>query len=470
MAIFDSIKRIWANLLALDDLMQRSGYSERYTVLQRNRAYYSGDQARQLKVRPMQADDNLVLNFVQLVVERSISLLFGQGVEFDLPGEAESQEQVYLDSVWAANKKGRLLHALAQYGGIYGTCYVKIIPEGVEYKGALYPRLISLNPMYMTVEADPNDKEFVSRYIMQYVTQEAGGEVGHREIISPVYAQLAPEDEGRLTSTITGWLIENYELKVSTQNKWELISSQAWQYPFPPVAHWQNLPQHDDIYGKSDVADILELQDRVNFVASNISKIIRYHAHPKTWGRGTGVSGQTSWGADEMVLLQGEAAQISNLEMQSDLSSSQAFLGALRQALFDISRTVDISSMADRLGALTNFGLRVLYQDSLAKLNTKRELYGEGILDINSRLLALAGMDADPGVLDWPDVLPVNDTEQAQADRFELEAGLASKYTVAKRRGLDYTQEEERLREEKLSSQTIGGALLADFERNLPFG
>ena len=67
-----------------------------------------------------------------------------------------------------------------------------------------------------------------------------------------------------------------------------------------------------------------------------------------------------------------QGTDIYNVEMQSDLASSQTYLMTVRQGLFDITRTVDISSMNDKLGALTNFGLRVLYQDSLSKNETKK--------------------------------------------------------------------------------------------------
>ena len=66
-----------------------------------------------------------------------------------------------------------------------------------------------------------------------------------------------------------------------------------------------------------------------------------------------------------MVTTSDPNALIQNLEMQSDLNSSLNFIRYLRQALFDVSRAVDIDSMADKLGSLTNFGLRVLYQDAL---------------------------------------------------------------------------------------------------------
>jgi hypothetical protein len=113
---------------------------------------------------------------------------------------------------------------------------------------------------------------------------------------------------------------------------------------------------------------------------------------------------------------------------------------------------VDISSMADKLGALTNFGLRVLYADALFKLGTKRELYGDGIEELVRRLLILNGMDEDPGEIIWPDMLPENDVEKLNTQRQEMDLKLKSPQTVASERGIDFEKEQVLLSEVKDNS------------------
>jgi hypothetical protein len=137
----------------------------------------------------------------------------------------------------------------------------------------------------------------------------------------------------------------------------------------------------------------------------------------------------------------------------------------LRQTLFDISRTVDISSMADKLGALTNFGLRVLYGDALAKLNTKRELYGDALLEINRRLLALANMDTEPGELVWPEALPSDQREESEVLARDLELRLVSKQTVSGKRGYQWETEMERMEGESAGEDNLGSALLRAFNQ-----
>jgi len=155
---------------------------------------------------------------------------------------------------------------------------------------------------------------------------------------------------------------------------------------------------------------------------------------------------------------------IQNLEMQSDLSSSLSFIRYLRQALFDVSRAVDIDSLSDKLGSLTNFGLRVLYQDALGKLEEKRGLYAEAIVEINHRLLELAGADdTDGGEVVWPDVMPVDAVGQAQALSTDIDFGLVSKQTASGLRGYTWEDEEKRMSNERVASDNVGAALLRAF-------
>ncbi len=120
--------------------------------------------------------------------------------------------------------------------------------------------------------------------------------------------------------------------------------------------------------------------------------------------------------------------------------------------------------MADKLGALTNFGLRVLASDSLDKCNTKRMFFGEMLTELSRRLLVLAGIQAVPCDIVWGDPLPRNKAEDIQADLELLAAGVVSKQTLSEKYGYDWEAEQERITEEKTTGDNaIGAALLRSF-------
>lgn len=454
MAITDIFRGWLWNFLMPGEVFDES-WRERIERYSRYKEYYDGQHKRQLKHKPMQADDNLVENYTSLIVERSISMLLGDGLQFELE---DDNAQALIDEIATANHFKVLLHDAAQNASIYGTGFFKLILGGVESRqreNKFLTRIVVLDPRWMKIVTPPEDIDRVIGYEMRFNI----GDTARKEVI-----EIFRQDE--MTGEILSWLVSNYEANRTTGGRWNLINEVEWPYEFPPIVHWKNLPQANDCYGQSDLEDALELQDRINFVSSNISKIIRYHGHPKTWGRGAGLGNKVNWGADEVVLLNGQDAHLANLEMQSDLASSREYRNDLKAALFDITRTVDLSAMKDKIGQLTNFGLRVLYNDALDKLSTKRDLFGEALIEAIHRILILEGEDnTNPGIIVWPEPLPIDKTERDQSDGFDLDRGLVSKETIATRRGYDWNKELERIEAERASEDNIGSALLRAFNR-----
>ena len=445
MAFMEDIRTRLLNWMfgSMDD-----AYSERVDYIMDRREYRLGMQKQFIKVRPNQADDNLTMNFVGLIVERSVSMLFGKGVRFEY-GEDEAAQEL-INEVWQANDQNVLLHRLGTFGADGGMCFVKVVPrEGKPL------RLVGLDPSLMDIHTDPDDWQKVTAYVIQYKTLKDGKEVGKREI-----TQL---DDSGLT-----WTITEYENSDSTGHKWQQVGEPvAWEYEFPPITHWQNLPNVMDAWGMPDITnDVINLQDRINFVSSNISKIIRLYAHPPRWGKGLGNMKDLTLGPDDMIVV-GDNGEINQLESIGDMGASLAFLNVLRQSMMDITRTVDISSLHDKIGALTNFGLRVLYQDALQKLGTKRELYEEGLQELNKRILALNGMDDAPECeVTWIDPLPDNEKEEAMAVEADLRMGIVSRQTVSEKREYDWETEQERMSGEQLAGDNLGANLLRAFDTN----
>ena len=123
--------------------------------------------------------------------------------------------------------------------------------------------------------------------------------------------------------------------------------------------------------------------------------------------------------------------------------------------------------MADKVGALTNFGLRVLFMDEMIKTRTKRKLVGAGFVELNRRALILAGFaeDVEGGDPIWQDPLPVNEVEQAQSVQADLGMEIVSKQTASETRGYDWETEQERMEEEQSTQGNIGEQLLTAFSQ-----
>jgi hypothetical protein len=411
----------------------------RYATL---RNYYNGDHRAQLKDKEGKGtSDNITVNLVGLAVDRSVSRLYRGGVTWKLP-EGRTKQQEYLDKVWELNKQPILLTQVGLHGAVYGTPYFKTSPEGITdpFDGEKYPRLIPLDPEITRIKTDPQDMGKVALYQIRYkIGNKAHYEITRRSDVAYDFdkntgeAVVIPADETVVPGT---WFVEEWETLEG--NRLTQISKTEWEYDFPPILHWKNLPSLRSCYGDSDIDDAISAQDKYNFAVSNEGKIIKFYAHPQTIGTGFAVK--------DMQALEGAVgafhsipsaeAKVYNLEMQSDLASTRNHATALKQAVSDITREPDASSLTDKAGALTNFAVQVLFDDATGKNVTKRQLYGDAFKEQNRRLLVLAkyeGEESDPGDIQWGEALPINITEEMAADEKAMNMGIIDKETVAGR-------------------------------------
>lgn len=441
--------------------------ARRYAIL---RNYYNGDHRPQLKTRDDMQDDNTTKNFVGLAVDRSNSRLWKGGVKFMLPDNATAQQE-WINKVWELNKQNLILFQYGLHGGVYGTAYWKIHPNALldPYTNKPYPRLIPIDPEIIRIKPSPEDANEVESYVIEYSekhTQITGivDVINHREITRRARdMETAENDEGEYLLATDTWVIEEWEQSAVYGNQWALVESMPWDYTFPPILHQKNMPSLRNCYGDSDIDDVINVQDRHNFVSSNTAKIVKFFANPITFVFGISAKTMKENKLDSAVgslyAIPDKEAKAMNLEMSSDLSSSRNLAQDLRQSIFDIAREPDITSMSDKLGALTNFALRVLYSDATDKNDTKRQLYGDALMELNRRLLVLnnwTGEASNPGTVAWGEALIVNLLEEMEIDEKALTMKIIDRETIIKRYesryGVDYEEVLAKLKQEKIDN------------------
>jgi len=431
---------LWEQRMEEIDLDRARGYRQ-------NWEYYNGSHKQSLPVRTGQADDNVIINLPRLIVDKGASFLFGKEVEFQLEEGVTTKAEKHLDDVWRANRKMTFLGKVAVSGGIYGHAFIKIVPDGLS-EGL--PRLVSIEPENMAVYYDGDDIEHVWRYRIQWISRGRDGGVAHRR--------------QTINREADHWEIINEVLLGGGRWKSDPDSpDMRWKWSWPPIIDCQNIALPGVYYGLSDLED-LSGQDAINYLASKIQRIIRYHAHPKTYAGGVGVS-DLKVGPDDILFLPGTSSWIKNLEMQSDLASSMGFMDRLISWSLATARIPRLDPAQINVGALSGFALKVLYGDLLEKTETKRRTYGDMLVELNRRLSEMKGHGPDNHcTLLWPYPLPVDEAAEEKRDGFDLDYELASKSTVRARRGLDEAAEEKRMAAEKVQEDSIGSALLREFE------
>ncbi len=434
--MLDIVERQIQEIAALDEIERARRFRAAWEA-------YFGRFRKPLKWKVGQVDDNVLVNFARVVVDKGVSFLFGQDVAFELDETEHTPAEEWLVGCWRANRKMTLLQKMALNGGICGHVFVKIVPA------TPYPRLVVLDPVTVTVRWEPDDIETVTSYRIQYpsIDPQTGKPLAIRQLI---------ERDGQV------WRITD-QISRSGSVTWVTTGETTWLYAWPPIIDCQNLAVPNEYWGRSDLEeDVLQLNDGINFVLSNLARIVRYHAHPKTWGRGF-TAAQLNVAVDETIVLPGSDAELRNLEMLSDLSSSIALYERLREALHEVTRIPEVATgKLEHTGQLSGVALAILYQPLIEKTEMKRRTYGDLLVELNRRLLVLGGHgEENYTVLHWPELLPGDARAEAETALLQQQIGVSAD-TLLERLGFDPDLER---RKRATGDQELGDRLMRAFER-----
>jgi len=409
--------------------------------LKRNWDYYEGRHPLPLVVKPNMPDDNAIVNLYRPCVDKGVAFLFGQGVRWqvDETAAADTTAEQFLDEVWTANNRDVLLMGLALNGANGEIAVAKVTPRPGDTQRPY--AIINLDPANVTIDCSDEDIEDTERYRIQYTTcDDRGQELTKRQ------DTVAVKDANGVT---THWTIQDYTASGAQKQFQPAGPERIWPYALGPIQHCQNLINPNCVQGYADLEDTA-LQDAINLIVSSTRKILRLHGSPQTVAKGFDPAmlrrdANQIWHIPEAD----EHTDLFNLEMQSDLASALEFYRNLRAAFYAQGRMPDVSQVGD-LGALTNFGLRVLFADALERTATKRLLYGGLIQRINKVLCLIAKKgDNVTTKLTWPDPLPVNKQENVTTVAAEQALGITSDETLAGDLGRDYADEQKRLADER---------------------
>lgn len=436
----------------------------RNAKLQRAWNAYNGVFPNPLKVRPGAPNDNVTVSLCKRVVDASVAFLFGKGVTWNLgpTHETRTDDEDWLDEVWRASKKGVLLHRLGTNGGVCGQAFLKL------RIARPYPEIKVLDPSAVTVACADDDHEDVLSYAIRWNgTGPDGKPYAFRQLVVRIPAGSVVADDGA-TPVAQHWLILDQRQPVPPggaphEDRWETYATEPWPWDFAPIVECQNLPNPNEYWGTSDIEpDVIHLNEALNRVASNTNKIIRNHAHPKTWTKGLDGEqrNQLKVDADGVLFLPGikDEVDIGNLEMKSDLASSLKFFEELRGSLREASRTPEIvSGRVENLSYLTAMAMQILYGPEIEKTDVKHETYGWLIAETNRRLLVMAGRPSDVAVtLTWGNALPRDRQLEAATALVEQQAGVSRETSLTKL-GYDPAHEQAARQVDRQEDQRFGG-------------
>ena len=308
----------------------------------------------------------------------------------------------------------------------------------------------------MDLQVDPSDEDVIIAYSMEWMKEEKGPGGGMNNVI---YRQLIVEVGGM-------WVIADFKAIDRRDRKWEIKGGPwAWPWKWCPIVSGPNIEAPWGWLGYSDLEDITGLNSGINTAISNYGKILRFHAHPKTVGIGFEAKDIQATDIGSLWTVRNQEASVKNLEMQTDLRSSLAFINTLTGSFWNIGRGLDPTVYQQNVTNVTNFGLRVMSLRSLEKMEDKRGTYGRMLRELVVRCLDVVKIIVDAVKIEWPDPLPTNPT--AVVDKLEKEVGMGivSRETAAGDLGRTWKLEHERIMEEAKDQQTLGEMFMEAFDK-----
>lgn len=417
----------------------------RLMAMKRTWQAYHGEFPKPLKVKPGKPDDSVVTNFCRLIVNTTAFFLFGKEVVFELDRntDEESPAERWLAQVWKVNHKMTTLLKVGINGAACGHVFVKV----KRVPGRSEPRIINLDPAMVTPFVSDSDVDDVPRFRIEWTAPNPT--TGKLQVFRQ---DVTRQDSGK------AWDIVDSVSEIN--GRWTETGHEVWPYEQGPILHCQNLPVPNEFWGIPDVPeDVIDLNQAINFVLSNLQRIIRYHAHPKTWGKGFRAD-QLEQAADETLIINSPEGTLQNLEPGGDLTASVTYYNKLKEALHEIVKVPEVAmGKVESLGALSGFALQVLYRPLVELTETKRVLYGEMLNDLNRLLLLIGGYPEQDVMLAWPDVLPANIIEQAQVAQIDQALGV-SKDTLLSKRGYDAELEAQKRQAERMEEMNTARAYL----------
>lgn len=428
---------------------------ERQETIERLWNYYWGDHPKPLRIEAGM-DDNVVLNLCGMAIDKKVAFLLPDDITFLLPqpetetdtpiqpDNADDPTHEYIELWLDENNYPQFLVDMAISGMIAGHTFVKLYygPENQVYFSLLDPtQVIVFWQRGLSLEA------------AWYNIQWMDGDTNYRQDIVPSWMFTAQEGDD---TSANQWVIIDYMMDKG--GKWIEQARDVWSFEFPPIVDWKNKYKPFAYYGASDISHY-GLNDAVNFLASNTNKIIRFHASPRVVAkdvvmpRDPMTGEQVPYNPNDIIEI-GPNGEMYLLEPAADLVSSMTLLEKLQNMFFTQAKVIDLATIQDKLGQITNFGVRMMFADTLADLRQKQQLYGDGLAWLIVYGMAAQNVAIPLPVLQWPDPLPENMLEKAQIAQIEKNIGTASTQTLSEEMGHDWATEEERLAADAEQSAT----------------
>ncbi len=455
--------------------------------------FYNGKQWA--KTRPGRT--SLVVNYTRAVVDKGVSYLLGQGINFAVPAGIEDAETRGLGdrgkgrenpelrtqnpepaqpSYWAARAEALLYRVYedndleaadaqgAINGAVLGDTVFKVFWESGAWRQGSADRGWGVNAPSGTFTGDGGRIRVVNIDPFTFFPRWAADDPSALLSVDVVY-QLPVEEAARrygdisispnshpLIDAVESWTNSEFALTVGD---WDVVRS-ANPYGFIPFVHIPNARPANEFWGVSDLKDVAPLNRELNERMSDVADVIRFHSDPPVIFKGVREHGNLAVGPGTVWDLP-EGAGVDLLEWRGQPPAVQEHIERVLRALHDVAETPK-TAFGDSGRLLSGVALETELQPLIQKTLRKRIWWSAGLRRRNRYILRIAELNGMGSFapyrsrIIWPPLLPADNEAEVRNNVALVQAGLRSRRTAMDHLGDESPETELRLIEEERRS------------------
>ncbi|MEM6333743.1 MAG: phage portal protein [Planctomycetota bacterium] len=209
-----------------------------------------------------------------------------------------------------------------------------------------------------------------------------------------------------------------------------------------PVVHIQNVAQPFAYDGLSEVEPLIALQDELNTRLSDRAHRVTLQSFKMYLAKGIDGFGDRPVAPGQMWSTDNPDASIQAFGGDAHSPSEDAHIAEVREALDKASGISPLVTgvIRDRLGHLSSENaLRIVTMGLITRTDKKRDAYGRGIRQLAALALHAADLNGTFRTapderrlrLDWPDPMPLGESDRLRNARLKLELGVPRRQVLA---------------------------------------
>jgi len=323
------------------------------------------------------------------------------------------------------NRWPQFLNLVILYGKVTGDAFIKLAPSQPESRFGPV-RLILLDSEAVEIDVSPHDRNDVRSVTVSYdfFEDNEGNREHHRR---HSYREILDGE------SVTAFIDDDYAPEYSYDHNLGFI----------PVVHVRNLDYGGGVYGESYVGRLINAQDSINLLVSDLLDIVRYDGHKTTIfqnvnidkgaSRDGATSGEVDLSTGKGLVVKGDG-KVYKLDHQHDLGAALQEYDRKLDAFYDLAGVPRFShEMVSHLGNLSGRAIERLYQDAIESTREAQTLYGESFCELANKIAVMLGRDPSAVNVLWnTDVISADIETLAR----EHEIGARSIRSVMRKLGI----------------------------------